>query len=35
MFMESLEDYRPPSAEPFFRRALAERLARILDAVRA
>jgi glycosyltransferase involved in cell wall biosynthesis len=34
MFVESLDGYRPPSAEPFYRRALTERLARILDEVK-
>src|SRR3989442_1237482 len=30
-FLESLDHYPPPSAEPFFRRPLTQRLARILD----
>jgi glycosyltransferase involved in cell wall biosynthesis len=34
-FIASLAAYRPPSAEPFFRRALAGRLARLLDEVTA
>jgi len=34
MFVESLEAYRAPSAEPYFRRALAGRLAGLLDQVK-
>lgn len=33
-FLETLGDYRAPSAEPFHRRALAGRLAELLDGVR-
>ena len=32
-FVDSLESYRPPSAESFFRRALTSRLAKLLDGV--
>lgn len=32
-FVDGLAGYRPPPAEPFFRRALTERLARLLDGV--
>ncbi|MBV8879215.1 MAG: hypothetical protein JO332_04575, partial [Planctomycetaceae bacterium] len=33
-FLDSLADYRAPSAEPFYRRTLTGRLAAILDGVR-
>lgn len=33
-FIDALPGYRPPPAEPFFRRLLTERLARILDEVK-
>jgi glycosyltransferase involved in cell wall biosynthesis len=33
-FVESLAAYRPPSAEPFHRRALTGRMARLLDEVK-
>jgi hypothetical protein len=33
-FVESLSGYRPPSPEPFFRRALTHRLASLLDEVK-